>query len=994
MRKIVIAVAVLICLIVIALLVVPAFINVNSYRGRIEAELQQRLNRPVQLGQMHLKLLPPTFKVDNAVIGEDPRFGQQPFATVQELAVSVKLWPLLHKDVEVSSLTLERPHIELIRNAQGVWNFSSLGSAPSAAQQPPAPPQPQPQNPPQAQKAQVGAPPLQLDNLKITDGQVALTDFQKHQSRAVYDHIDLSLKNFAPDKQFDVTLTAHLPGKGTQTVALSGTAGPINQSNLMATPLDASLKMQEVSLRGVQKFLNSPSLEDMNGIITGEASVKNQNGVLSSQGSLKIDQANVNGIEIGYPISADYKASDDLNTDVIRVDQGNVKLGPTPLSVAGTLDTRATPAQVDLKLNAANVSLAEAARLASAFGVAFNPRTKVEGRALADVTAKGAISKPALNGSVSLRDVAVSGQDIPQPVRVPSVDLLLSPQQIRSNNFAANAGNTAVNVQFALSNYTSDSPGVDAALKTVNAQVADLISMARAYASGGLDGVSGSGALSLDVHAAGPLKNPDAMRFNGTGQIQNASVKTPTLRQPLNVRNANLQFTNNGAQVQNLNAALGQTNASGNITLRNFAAPNVQFTLNADKVNVAELQQIMGAAPATAPAPQRRAFFDLVPRAEAQTTKNPQAGRRPDPGTAESGLLAKTTGGGTVTIGTVQYDQLVLTNAKANVTLNRGVIGMSPITAQLYDGLENGAIVLDTRTTPMTVQVKSSLQRVRANDLVSSVSSIKNTIYGMLAANTQANFRATSAEDIAKTLNGTLALDLSNGRITKLDLLNQLAAIGKFAGLRKNAQAVTDFTRMSGHFTITNGVASTNDLKADIAGGSFAADGTVNLATQQLNMHLTAVMSKGFTDSVGGTGGIGGLMQTALANNKGEVVIPVLLTGTFDQPQVAPDLQKVAQMRMQKLLPSLGNPGQATAGILGNVLGGGGGTQPQGGIGGIIGAIAGQRQKQQQQPQQQQPAASQPQQKQQTSPLDQALGSLLGGKKKQQQQQQQQPPPK
>ena len=56
----------------------------------------------------------------------------------------------------------------------------------------------------------------------------------------------------------------------------------------------------------------------------------------------------------------------------------------------------------------------------------------------------------------------------------------------------------------------------------------------------------------------------------------------PTLSQPLNVRNADLKFTQNSAVLQNVNAALGQSTATGQITVRNFAAPNVQFTLAAD----------------------------------------------------------------------------------------------------------------------------------------------------------------------------------------------------------------------------------------------------------------------------------------------------------------------------------------------------------------------------------------------------------------------------
>ena len=230
MRKLLIAIVGIVVLVVAALIVAPHFLNIEKYHGRIQAELQQRLNRPVSLGPMRLSLLPPSLIVDNTVIGEDPRFGQRPFAAVGQLNVAVKLRPLLSKQVEVSSLELRRPRLELVRNAAGEWNFSTLGkqqAAPAAQPQPPGQSKPAPQ--------------LSLDRLRITDGQVAFTDEQHRSPRSVYDHIDATLKNFAPDQPFDLALAAHLPGAGNQTISLEGRAGPINGSNQLATPMDARL---------------------------------------------------------------------------------------------------------------------------------------------------------------------------------------------------------------------------------------------------------------------------------------------------------------------------------------------------------------------------------------------------------------------------------------------------------------------------------------------------------------------------------------------------------------------------------------------------------------------------------------------------------------------------------------------------------------------------------------------------------------------------------
>src|SRR5271167_5064557 len=146
MRKLAIVAVAVVVIVVLLLLALPHLIDVNQYRGQIQTQLQQRLNRPVQLGEMSLGVFPLRVAVKDVTIGDDPSFHSSvPFAQVGELDVSVALLPLLSKNIEVESLELKQAKIEIIRNAQGVWNFSTAGSGPAAAPaQPPTPSQPQP----------------------------------------------------------------------------------------------------------------------------------------------------------------------------------------------------------------------------------------------------------------------------------------------------------------------------------------------------------------------------------------------------------------------------------------------------------------------------------------------------------------------------------------------------------------------------------------------------------------------------------------------------------------------------------------------------------------------------------------------------------------------------------------------------------------------------------------------------------------------------------
>ena len=114
---------------------------------------------------------------------------------------------------------------------------------------------------------------------------------------------------------------------------LEGKGGPLNDARPMNTPFDGELKLDEVSISGVQKFLNSEALAGTDARVTGSAKVKNDNGKMASSGSLKLDDPVVHGVNIGYPITADYDVVDDLNRDIVQINKGTLRLGPTPLSV-------------------------------------------------------------------------------------------------------------------------------------------------------------------------------------------------------------------------------------------------------------------------------------------------------------------------------------------------------------------------------------------------------------------------------------------------------------------------------------------------------------------------------------------------------------------------------------------------------------------------------------------------------------------------------------
>ena len=127
-KRIAIAVGVVVALLVVVVIAAALFVDVNRYRGLVQTQLEQQLQRKITLGTMSLGLIPLRFQAADTVIADDPQFGgQQPFLRAGSLDVRVGLLSLLRGNVSVSALDLQRPTVELIKNKQGTWNFSTLG---------------------------------------------------------------------------------------------------------------------------------------------------------------------------------------------------------------------------------------------------------------------------------------------------------------------------------------------------------------------------------------------------------------------------------------------------------------------------------------------------------------------------------------------------------------------------------------------------------------------------------------------------------------------------------------------------------------------------------------------------------------------------------------------------------------------------------------------------------------------------------------------------
>ena len=181
---------------------IPFFVNANTFRPAIERQLTTTFGRSVKLGDLSLSLFPGVLIAKDLSIADDPQFSAAPFLAAKGLRIGVSLRPLiLSRQVQVRSVQIESPQIALIRAENGTWNFSSIGRLAVSA----------------AAQISKGSPTeladLSIDSIVIDEGRAEISSFPAHGQPYVYEHVNLTVRNFSFASRFPFELSANLPSR-------------------------------------------------------------------------------------------------------------------------------------------------------------------------------------------------------------------------------------------------------------------------------------------------------------------------------------------------------------------------------------------------------------------------------------------------------------------------------------------------------------------------------------------------------------------------------------------------------------------------------------------------------------------------------------------------------------------------------------------------------------------------------------------------------------
>lgn len=385
--------------VLVILIALPLFINVNSLRPKIESEAANALARQVTLGNLSLSILGGTIAVDDIRIADDPAFGKSPFVTAKSLKVGVELMPLIFsKQLNVTRIVLDRPQITLLKEANGTWNFSGLGGTSAKKTAPsPKPGGPAPEG-------------FSIGKLEIKDGTLTVGKANSKSKPQVYDNLNVKVTDFSFASTFPFELTASLPDGGKAT--LSGKAGPINSQDAANTPVDATLKVNRLDL-AASGFLDAASgiggLANLDGTLKSDGKEANATGLLTCE-KLKLSPK---GSPAPKTVSIKYAANANLDKEVGTITQGDIAIGKAVARLTGGFRTQGETQTVSLKLNAPDLPVGELEALLPALGVVLPSGAHLQGGTLsADLGITGPIDKLVITGPVRLANTKLAGFDL------------------------------------------------------------------------------------------------------------------------------------------------------------------------------------------------------------------------------------------------------------------------------------------------------------------------------------------------------------------------------------------------------------------------------------------------------------------------------------------------------------------------------------------------------------------------------------------------------
>ncbi|KAF1068756.1 MAG: hypothetical protein GAK45_01278 [Pseudomonas citronellolis] len=186
----------------------------------------------------------------------------------------------------------------------------------------------------------------------------------------------------------------------------------------------------------------------------------------------------------------------------------------------------------------------------------------------------------------------------------------------------------------------------------------------------------------------------------------------------------------------------------------------------------------------------------------------------------------------TLSLGKFTIDKLPIENASLKLSGQGGLLNLSDLRGELYDGNFNAKAALDVRQDQPLLSLQPHLQNVPVERLLEAQGQ-KPPVTGLINLDADLTTQGASQKAWIDNLNGKANFVINRGVLLNANLEQQLcqgiATLNRKSLTSEHGGKDTPFRELLGSLTIRNGVANNPDLKVSIPGLSVKADGDLDL---------------------------------------------------------------------------------------------------------------------------------------------------------------------
>jgi uncharacterized protein involved in outer membrane biogenesis len=120
-----IAVGIAAAFLLLLIFVLPALLRVDHYRPEVISYLQEKTGKQIEIGRLSLTLFPVSIHIQDFGVKNPALFPKGYIIKVARIDAELDVGGLLHRQVNIKSLVLEDPVMNLTSDPDGPWNFEN-----------------------------------------------------------------------------------------------------------------------------------------------------------------------------------------------------------------------------------------------------------------------------------------------------------------------------------------------------------------------------------------------------------------------------------------------------------------------------------------------------------------------------------------------------------------------------------------------------------------------------------------------------------------------------------------------------------------------------------------------------------------------------------------------------------------------------------------------------------------------------------------------------